>query len=214
MRITLDRKNKLWFTSDTHYSHKNICAGTTEWDRGSRPFKTLEQMNERLIKNINDNVGENDHLVHLGDWSFGGEDQIEKFRQRIICKNIHIILGNHDQHIKRNRYDFFSSINSYEMLTVSIPSPMVYGKQEKSKRLRFVLSHFPIASWDSMGRGVFHLHGHIHAPHENKLAPGRMMDVGVDGHPEFRPYELSEVVRLLRNRPIKGLLQRNHDKHL
>jgi len=29
-------------------------------------------MNDTLVNNINEMVGENDVLIHLGDWSFGG----------------------------------------------------------------------------------------------------------------------------------------------
>ena len=31
---------------------------------------------------------EDDFLIHLGDWSFGGFDSIKEFRSRINCKNI------------------------------------------------------------------------------------------------------------------------------
>jgi len=64
-----------------------------------------------LVNNINKTVGENDILFCLGDWSFGnyknGENisNIRKFRDQLICKNIHLILGNHDHHIERNKGD-------------------------------------------------------------------------------------------------------------
>ncbi len=44
-------------------------------------------------------VKPNDIIYHLGDWSFGGHENIKIFRNRIKCKNIHLILGNHDHHI-------------------------------------------------------------------------------------------------------------------
>ena len=41
----------LWFTSDTHYSHKNICRGVSNWDSGYRDFDSLDEMNDAIIKN-------------------------------------------------------------------------------------------------------------------------------------------------------------------
>lgn len=101
----LERGQKLWFTSDTHYNHANICSATTEWT-GSincRKFASLEQMNSQLTTNINEVIGQDDILFHLGDWSFGGFDSIQKFRDSIFCKNVHIITGNHDDHIEKKQ---------------------------------------------------------------------------------------------------------------
>jgi calcineurin-like phosphoesterase family protein len=109
--IKIDKDRKVFVTSDTHYGHKNICRGVTAWrlPDGSIPidqtrdFDTIEQMNESIISGINSVVGEDDVLIHLGDWSFGGFENIQKFRDRIVCKEIHLILGNHDHHIQNNR---------------------------------------------------------------------------------------------------------------
>lgn len=106
MKIILEKGQRLFFTSDTHYNHSNICSATTSWAKGegsTRKFDSLEKMNDTLVNNINEVVGENDILFHLGDWSFGGFEKIAEFRDRINCKNIHLILGNHDHHIERNK---------------------------------------------------------------------------------------------------------------
>ncbi len=232
MKITLQKGQKIFFTSDTHYHHKNICEGLSDWDREEkafqfRPFNTLEELDKTLVNNINATVGENDILIHLGDWSFGGIEQIWEFRKQIKCKNIHLILGNHDQHIEGNKAIpqspllkmqdkiMFSSVNKLENLTISIPTSKKdkNGNQLKNRKHRFVICHFPLTSWDKMGKGVMHLHGHIHTLTEARLGPGRMMDVGIDGHPEFRPYELSEILELLKDRPIESLLKYKYDHH-
>src|SRR5687768_7511272 len=97
-----------WFTSDTHYHHKNIVRGCTEWEESpggqrTRNFDTLEAHDAALVENINKQVKENDVLYHAGDWSFGGIDSIWNFRKQIKCKTIHLILGNHDHHIENDR---------------------------------------------------------------------------------------------------------------
>lgn len=105
MKITLEKDQKIYFTSDTHFHHSNICKGTTKWDdsRTYRPYETLSEMDNALVEAINSTVGENDILFHLGDWSFGGIEQIWEFRKQIKCKNIHLITGNHDHHILGNK---------------------------------------------------------------------------------------------------------------
>lgn len=122
--IKIDKNKNVFITSDTHYGHSNICRGTTNWrlPDGSIPidqtrdFETIEKMNDTIVNNINSMVGQDDVLIHLGDWSFGGFDNIKKFRERIICKEIHIILGNHDHHIlnnKENVRELFTSVSEY-----------------------------------------------------------------------------------------------------
>ena len=106
MKIKLEPTQQLYFTSDTHYMHKNICRGTTSWgnaDDFTRDFDTLDQMNDRIVNGINAAIGQDDILFHLGDWSFNGFERIAEFRNRINCRNIHLILGNHDHHIDRDR---------------------------------------------------------------------------------------------------------------
>lgn len=104
----------IWFTSDTHASHSNITRGVTKWGItkedvfypdivNTRDFDTVELMTQAVIDSINKYVMEDDTLYHLGDWSFGGIDKIWEFRKQIKCKNIHLICGNHDEHIKKNK---------------------------------------------------------------------------------------------------------------
>jgi calcineurin-like phosphoesterase family protein len=159
-------------------------------------------MNSTLVNNINEVVGEDDILIHLGDWSFGGFEQIEEFRNKILCKNIHLIYGNHDHHIKRNKENIqrlFSSTQDYLNLDLRIPN----GKN--TDKLTLVCMHYPIASWDSMNNGVIHLHGHVHLPPNLRIAEGRAMDVGVDGN-NLYPISIQEIKSLMKGRPVKKLV--------
>ena len=206
--IKIDTNTNVWVTSDSHFSHKNICRGVTNWRLPNgeipvgqtRDFTTIEKMNTAIVNNINSVVGQDDILIHLGDWSFGGFEQIREFWDRLICKNIHLILGNHDHHIDRNRdgsQGLFQSVSHYN--TVEIGD------------FKFQLMHYPISSWDGLNKGVMHLHGHCHLPTNKRFGVGKRMDVGMDGHPEFRPYNLiREIVPLLKNRPIKSEIGEDH----
>jgi calcineurin-like phosphoesterase family protein len=213
MKIELKPHQGLWFTSDTHYNHANICRATTRWtdaDSVTRDFPSLEKMNETLITNINKYVKQDDILIHLGDWSFGGFESIKEFRDRIICQNIHLVLGNHDGHIEKNKdniRDIFSSVNHYVKLDLRRPSQKGKGQVD---RFSFVLCHFPIASWDGMNDGVIHTHGHVHLPKHLRVGNGKSIDVGVDGN-NLEPIDLDSILRIMSKQPIDKLsLPKDH----
>jgi calcineurin-like phosphoesterase family protein len=211
MKIELQKGQRLFFTSDTHYAHGNICSATTKWDNASnltREFNSLDHMNNTLVNNINCMVGEDDILIHLGDWSFGGFEKIQEFRDRILCKNIHLVLGNHDHHIERNKegvQSLFSSVQQYLRLEVRRPI-----NKATTEKFIFVCMHYPIASWHDMNQGVIHLFGHVHLPSHLRIADGKAMDVGVDGN-GLEPISLDKVLNLMKNQPIDKLsLPKDH----
>ena len=214
MKIKLEKNQNIYWTSDSHYNHSNIVRTLSKWPDGSktRDFESLEEMNNAIVNSINSTVGENDILMHLGDWSFGGFEAVKEFRDKIKCKNVYLILGNHDHHIDRDKEgvrSLFKHVSKYEYLTITRdPSK----KGEKHQKIRMVLCHFPIASWHDMGQGVIHLHGHVHFSPEEKMSPGKMMDVGFDGSEEFRPYSLDEILSLMEDRPVCSIF--NNDHHL
>ena len=196
----------VWITSDTHYSHKNICRGVTNWRtkdgkipiESTRDFNTIEDMNSVIVDNINSKIGPDDTLIHLGDLSFGGFDKIGQFLDRLVCKNIHLVLGNHDHHIKNNReniHDRFLSVQNY--LEVNIGGA------------NFVLSHYPLCSWNQLSKGAIQLHGHVHLPTNKKWGNGKRLDVGVDGN-NYQPYKLSEIVHMMDRREVRSEIVNDH----
>ena len=211
MKLT---SNNVWLTSDTHYGHSNIVRGVTNWRNAEgeipieqvRDFSDIETMNELMVENINNNVDKNDWLIHLGDWSFGGYDKIQEFREKINCNNIVLILGNHDHHIQRDIPKFrkmFNHIANYEELKIS-------RKNDANNTL--VLCHYPIISWNQMHHGSFMLHGHQHLKGERKFGQGKRMDIGLCGSEDFRPYHIEEIVNLLSKRQYETYTE--HDHHV
>jgi calcineurin-like phosphoesterase family protein len=210
LKIVLKPSQKLFFTSDTHYNHKNICRGVTGWRTAdgkipisqTRDFKDLGHMNDTIVNNINSVVGQDDILIHLGDWSFGGFDSIKEFRDRIACQNICLAYGNHDHHIENNRENIqsiFTHTFQYTVLEVSRPT----FKTIAGWKHEFVIDHYPLASWHDMNKGRFHLFGHVHLPPNQKLMGGRSMDVGMDGN-NLMPYNVVDIVRTLSGRPVQA----------
>lgn len=185
----------IFFTSDTHYGHKNLVKGTTAWTDPSRcrDFKTVQEHDDFIVNQINSIVGQDDVLYHLGDWSFGGFDNIKRFRDRIICSTVHLILGNHDHHIENNFQDcvsYFQSVNHH--LEIKIEGHHI------------VLSHWPMKIWNKSHKGSWQLHGHCH----NNLQPDewwtkskrderrRTMDVGLDTN-DLKPWSFDQISKIM-----------------
>jgi calcineurin-like phosphoesterase family protein len=187
--------SNIWFTSDTHFGHTNIAGPKiSRWNSGYRNFNSVHEMNMALIDGINKYVKENDILYHLGDWSFGGIHNIKLFRDSIVCKKIHLILGNHDQHIVDKEVKFHdSSFNPIELFSsVQDVLQVSHGKH------KFFMSHYPHLSWDGSHKGVIMLHGHEHSYFDHLNKNTLRMDVGVDSAKivlgEYRPFSIEEVI--------------------
>lgn len=200
----------------THYGHKNIVRGVSEWGKeeesGSihsiqrtRDFDTVEKHNQVLVDSFNGLIKENDILYHLGDWSFGGFNNILEFRRKLKCKNIHFIYGNHDHHIENNKGGSQGYFNSVQ-----------YYKELKINNHHFILSHYAHRVWNKSHRGSIMLYGHSHGTLDamkpeftNPTWIGddyfiknyRTMDVGVDTH-DLYPYHLDEILLLMKGKEI------------
>lgn len=192
----------IYFTSDLHLGHANAIGFT------SRPFLDVEQMNEGLIKNINETVMTNDELWILGDFAFKVNMAAAKqFRDQINCKTVHMITGNHDKDYTRDH--IFQSVQHYKELKTE------YGK--------FILFHYPIYEWNGAHNGTIHLHGHIHStgsyntanlqkkyidrfPEKSFMKDSalglRIYDVGVDAN-NYRPISITQIAELMNLRSIK-----------
>lgn len=229
LKLKVDILSDVWFMSDPHFNHKNLCRGVSNWTDSmlrTRDYNTLEEMNQAIVRNINVDVTENDHLFCLGDWSFGGIENVWNFRKQINCKNIYLILGNHDHHIENNRtlpnvkHNLIT--NKLETFPFADPTHNQFFTEVRAQDLfkwvghytrlnirckqdyDFVLCHFPIASWHDMNRNVIHLFGHLHLSEEQKLREGKAMDVGLDGN-YLWPYSLAEILNVMKNQPIKNI---------
>lgn len=218
----------IYFTSDTHYGHKNICRGTSSWDRveegsnhqSTRDFDTLEDMNYALVKGINDYIGPDDELWHLGDWSFGGIQNIWNFRRQINCENINLVFGNHDEHIEKNKKieisqedglkyteKFGKIIYKYELDNKKLVPKVYlqdlfkstqYYKELSIEGHKICLLHYGMRVWNKSHKGAIHLYGHSH---DTLPGVGKSMDVGVDVafrmFGEYRPFSWKEIQSIM-----------------
>lgn len=196
------QQGDIFFSSDFHFSHSNIVRGCTQWkefEPGSshqktRDFDTLEEHDETLIRNINSVVKKNDTLYFLGDWSFGGKENIVRLRNSLSCDNIHTIYGNHDDHIRK----YYSNTNCFSSCQDVLQLSIKIGQTPTGKHIkqRFFLSHYSHQVWPKSNRGSIHLFGHSHGTLKNPI--GRSMDVGIDTN-NLKPYHLDEILDRMKN---------------
>lgn len=186
----------IWFTSDTHFWHKNVM------DYCNRPVssKTREEMNEIIIRNWNVCVKQHDDVYHLGDFAFCGRTKAVDILNRLNGRKF-LVRGNHDKELvkKPEIQGFFEWIKPLTNITVQIG---LY-------RHKIVLCHFPILSWEGMSNGSWHLHGHCHG--SLPVSKQKRLDVGIDNHPEFRPFSLEEVEEYMASKAFEPV--DHHGRH-
>ena len=227
--------SNIFFTSDTHAYHRNIAGPkVSQWKSGYRDFNDEYEMTAEIIKQINNTVDKDDTLYHLGDWSFGGIDKIWEFRKQINCKNIHLILGNHDHHIENNKelpnliYNSWSKyVRHVDDKKLGLPddkicfpihlfSSIQHVKSVTIGKHKFFLSHFAHRVWDKSHHGIIHLYGHSHNSIDNNW--GKSMDCGVDAAREilgaYRPFSLQEIIDIMDKREIKVLDHHNSSTNI
>lgn len=130
-----------------------------------------------IVKSINDAVGENDKLLFLGD--LGGKrgyDSLEdttKFVKTLTCKNIYLVLGNHDSY----------KISDYKNMGFKMVTDRVTWKN-------ILFSHVP----ERVGEGMVNVHGHNHGT-ECYINDGVSADDHVDVYNEmFIPSRLRDLL--------------------
>ena len=169
----------IWFTSDLHFNHTNIL----KYEPISRPFETVEEMNEVLIENWNRHVDEEDTVYVLGDLCMGKDTDIPGILER-LKGHIILIRGNHDGSKRRKIYEKHG-IEIKDICYLSY------------KGRYFVMCHFPIASEEFMemvrkdNSEVIMLYGHIHSNAPKGYVDGTF-HVGVDTN-ELRPVSVEEI---------------------
>jgi calcineurin-like phosphoesterase family protein len=184
----------VWFTADLHLGHANIIRFT------QRPFlseaeqemlrtlgprgkwrvsdETLRRHDDALIDAINERVDEGDMLWILGDFCTGGLVDAQRYRNRIRCRSVYLVWGNHDH---RGMGPAFN--DAIEQGLIEVEGQGIW------------LNHYPMRSWNRSFHGVWHLYGHVHGRLAAQDAEQPWMlvkDVGVDAC-DYRPWSFDEL---------------------
>lgn len=194
--------DKVFFTSDTHFFHKNILKGMTSW--GTRPFSTPEEHNDYLIEQWNKTIPEDGVVFHLGDFCFAGIQQWENIRKRLNGK-IHLVLGNHDLH----------NISTNSERAQALFEDITFQKIIYIDEQLIYLNHFPFLCMSGVYSNYVHNHvhnrkptwqlfGHVHSGPESKsIDVARLIhlfptqyDVGVDNN-QYTPLSFNKVKEII-----------------
>lgn len=126
-----------FFISDTHFGHKNII----KYEAEARPFTTIEDMHEEMIKRWNSVVRAGDKVIHAGDFCFGAK-WVEIARRLNGMK--YLVLGNHDNYTSASYMRFFHKL---------------LGAMEFDGN---IITHIPVHE-AQLERYKANIHGHLHS---------------------------------------------------
>lgn len=182
-------ETNVFFTSDSHFQHKNIIKYC------NRPFKTIRDMDSTLIKNWNSVVGPNDIIFHAGDFCFGSKSSWAYLCDALNGKK-YLAAGNHDKNITPDKF-----VDVQHLFNVRI----LGDPEMESDGQRITISHYPMLSWYQSHRGSWQLFGHVHGGLSNKdetRTTPNQLDVGVDVH-NFTPVSYEEVKTIITKQNLK-----------
>ena len=174
----------IYLISDTHFNHKNIIIYE------NRPFSSITEMNDEMIKRWNSVIKPEDTIIHLGDVGLGN---VSDLKQIIPSLNGHKILirGNHDSKSK----NFYLECGFEEVMN---------SKLEVIDGLRVYFSHHPESRPGDGSKYDIHLYGHVHS----KGCCGNYPTIARNGaclcveRWNYTPVSLTEVLDMCRKSDI------------
>lgn len=181
----------IYLTSDNHFGETRI---TPAFNPFFRPFKSVEEQDEFMIARINEVVGEDDELYHLGDAAYTVEGI--KCMDQIRRKNRTLILGNYDIDIPEKMPLLQAAFNGnvFDSMLRSFDGVLMY------------LNHYPVngAKHSAQMPHALSIVGHIHGLW--KVQPN-MINVGADAW-HFRPVSMTEIMF------VKNAIDNHYDKNV
>jgi calcineurin-like phosphoesterase family protein len=200
IHIKLKEGQKIWFTSDLHFGHRNIIRFC------NRPFADIKEMGQKLIENWNYCVKDDDIVFVLGDTFWFNDSRGIKKTLSQLNGEIYILPGNHDD---------FSSYHRVDDPRIHLCADIVtcWITEENKPKRELYLQHCPASTWPHRENGVYHLFGHIHSQ------PGKtegfdqdlplhwnQMDVGCDRW-DYCPISLESIHLIMDARKEKKELR-------
>lgn len=182
---------------------------------------SIRNMDDAILGNINEAVGEDDELWILGDFVFANTfEKVQYYRNRIKCKTVKLVWGNHDDRwlLKYKYLDDFG----YNLDDTSAPNIFqgyyesglffqtddgLISEDEDARKNRgkksphrhtqkWYFNHYMNAVWHSSHRNTYCLYGHSHQGaekwREQHMPSACCFDAGVDGH-DYKPLLINNI---------------------
>ena len=168
----------IYYISDLHFGHRHVIG------MDHRPFETIEEMDETLIRLWNERVTDEDDVYILGDFAYRNGNTASWYLRQLKGRK-HLVIGNHDRiTVQDNKaMEYFTSVEKMNQVI------------DNDRRVS--LCHFPVAEWNGKRHGGYHVHGHLHnrrdevyefmSRYEKALNAGCMLN-------GYRPVTLDELI--------------------
>lgn len=195
-----------YFTSDEHFWHFNVIRYCT------RPYKTVEEMNEDMVKKWNETIKPEDTVYVLGDFSLAFRS-VEIYSFQLNGLRL-LVPGNHDM-----LHSYHKRSRDKENQEKWIQKYRDYGWIVLPEQTRLDLEglgtvnlcHHPYStqyeidngdkynSWRPVDDGKLLLCGHVHEKWQTSRSPKGtlMINVGVDVH-GFVPVSLDQIIAIAK----------------
>ena len=225
LKLYQNDKSKVYFTSDTHWNH-NPKWPVPLW--AMRGYKSVEESNEHIINSINNVVGPDDILFHLGDLTLNcNEEQFDLFIDSLKCKTIYTLWGNHNapawKIYNREVNNFVSGYENrsgfcmdddLEIYPFKYKNLIFIGNYAEVivDGIYFIMGHYPIYVFNHMAKGAIHLCGHSHysLPLSQADHPdSKVLDVGWDGW--AKPLSVKEVTDIMMKKQVLAVDHHRED---
>lgn len=183
-------------TSDQHFNHTNALRLMAD----TRPFESVQEMNETLIDNWNAVVGEDDITFVLGDFFMGRAEDVREMLNRLNGRII-LIVGNHDTDAKLRIYrdmpekiidiDDGYIFEDYNGISFCMNHYPVEGDSVKHRELESKGWHNCVSYFNEHPESIY-LYGHVHGNAPCGPLNGTY-HVGVDTN-NLTPISLDEII--------------------
>ena len=172
-----------FYISDLHFGHRAAIV----FDH--RPFADVEEMDNAMIYLWNDKVTKNDQVYILGDFAFRNEKPYSWYLKQLKGQK-HLVVGNHDSRLLKDSeaMSYFVSVDRYLEVT--------------DNQQHIILCHFPIAEWNGMTHGSWHIYGHIHNNTEGAFQYMKKFDRAVNAAACINNYMPVSFMELIENNRI------------
>jgi len=179
----------IFYVSDTHIDHEPII-GWCPKTRGH--YKSVDEMNEDIVKVWNETVGKKDEVRIIGDLAFKNH---RKWVNALNGKKV-IVLGNHDGMKLDALAGLAGELDADTQKTLQQFRRVATQIECTTFGQRMIMNHYPLMTWEDAYSGAWCLHGHVHGRIRESLPDGvhkryLYLDVGWDVH--GRPISFEEI---------------------